>query len=162
MRNFISLTLKLITYFIDGFTSGMKFQSTAYLLSGRECIHGFCGLDNLQDCKDNFFEVGLGEQRFSVGFVEVFVGLPKGCGSRALALILLGDPFLIKLVGGASTSGLNNCGMKSSSIHDASQPQTHRAHYVIYIYDLSQLKSLEGVKVHSTYWWGGEGWKCRI
>ena len=35
----IFLTSKLITFFIDGFTSGMKSQSTAYLLSGSAHIY---------------------------------------------------------------------------------------------------------------------------
>ena len=36
---FISLSSKLITYFINNFTLGMKSQSIAYLLSGSEHIY---------------------------------------------------------------------------------------------------------------------------
>lgn len=138
----------------------MKSQSIAYLLSGSERIHD-CGLDNLRDCKDNFFWSWVGRATFFGRVHRSFCGVARELwvAGPGPGLILLGDPFLMKLIGGASTSGLNNCGMKSSSIHDASQPQTHRAHLVIYIYDLSQLEPLAGVKIYSTYWWGGEGWK---
>ena len=33
------LTSKLITCIVDNFTSGMKSQSNAHLLSGNECIY---------------------------------------------------------------------------------------------------------------------------
>ena len=36
---FISLTSKLITYFVDGFNSEMKSKSFAYSLSGTEHIY---------------------------------------------------------------------------------------------------------------------------
>lgn len=108
---FISIASKSIVYFIDSFTLGTKSQPNAYLLIGREHIYwiwalkfrctqyGFRGLDNLQDCKDNFFfVVRQDKQHFSTKFRKVFVGLPKGYVSQALALILLGDPFLKKLI----------------------------------------------------------------
>ena len=61
------LTSKLITCFIDGFTSGMKSQSIAYLLIGSAHIywildlegevHSIWGLQSsgLQECKGNVF-----------------------------------------------------------------------------------------------------------
>ena len=75
------LTSKLITFFIDGFTFGIKSQSMAYLLS--ESAHIYWILDlvsevhsiwdllssGLQKCKDNvFFEDRWGGQQFLVGF----------------------------------------------------------------------------------------------
>ena len=39
------LASKLITYFIDGSTSGLKFKSIAYLLSGSEHIYTIFGLE---------------------------------------------------------------------------------------------------------------------
>ena len=57
-----------------------------------------------------YFKVGRGGQHVLVGFIKVFMGLPKGCGSRAPALILSNDPFLEKLVGGALAFGVAlNC-----------------------------------------------------
>ena len=94
-----------ITFLIDGFTSGMKSQSMAYLLSGSEHIYWILDLEGevhsiwvLWTRRPSkmqgqlFFEVGRGGQRFSVGFRKVFLGLPEGCGSRAPALILSGTP----------------------------------------------------------------------
>ena len=62
----MSLSSKLITCFIDGFTSKMKSQSIAYLLNGSEHIYWILDLEyemhsiwiirtsGLQECKGNF------------------------------------------------------------------------------------------------------------
>ena len=62
----IFLTSKLITCFIDGFTSKMKSQSIAYFLNGSEHVYWILDLEdevhsiwviwinNLQECKGNF------------------------------------------------------------------------------------------------------------
>jgi hypothetical protein len=39
------LTSKLITCFIDSFTSGLKYQSVSYLLSGNAHIYGILDLE---------------------------------------------------------------------------------------------------------------------
>jgi ligand-binding sensor domain-containing protein len=41
----IFLTSKLITFFVDGFTSGMKSQSIVYLLSGSAHIYWILDLE---------------------------------------------------------------------------------------------------------------------
>ena len=74
------LTSKLITCFIDGFTSKMKSQSIAYLLNGSEHIYWILNLEDevhsiwviwtsgLQECKGNgFSKSGGAGQKFSVG-----------------------------------------------------------------------------------------------
>ena len=48
-----------------------------------------------------FRKVGWGGQRFSVGLMKVFMGLPEDCGLQALALILSRTPSPKTLVGGA-------------------------------------------------------------
>ena len=94
----IFFTSKLITCFIDGFTSKMKSQSIAYLLNESEHIYWILDLEGemhsiwdlwrsgLQECKSNgFFEVGRGGQKFSVGSKKSrFL-----CGVAALARIYL-------------------------------------------------------------------------
>ena len=84
----IFLTSKLITCFIDGFTSRMKSRSIVYLRIGSAHIYWILDLEGevhsiwdlqssgLQECKSNiFFEVGRGGQQFSVGFRN----FPRGC-----------------------------------------------------------------------------------
>jgi hypothetical protein len=71
----IFLTSKLITCFIDGFTSDLISQSIVYLLGGREHTYWILGLEgevhsiraswtsNLHTCKGNLFlEFGWGMQ----------------------------------------------------------------------------------------------------
>lgn len=71
--------------------------------------HEFCGLDDLQECKDNSsFDGGrgwVGRKTFFDQVQSKHFGLPKGCRSRALALIPLKGPFIKKLVGGALVYG---------------------------------------------------------
>jgi hypothetical protein len=91
----IFLTSKLISFFIDGFTSGMKSQSMAYLLgaSGHiywirdlegECIqYGICSQAAFKNARAMFFlKLGRGGQQFSIGFQKCRAGakdLRKGC-----------------------------------------------------------------------------------
>ncbi len=84
------LTSKLVSCFIDGFTSGMKSQSIAYLLLGSAHIYWILDLEGevhsiwdlqssgLQECKGNvFFEVGRVGQQFSVGSKFSWEGCPR-------------------------------------------------------------------------------------
>ena len=81
------LISKLIMHFIKGSTSGMKFQSIAYLSIGSAHIYQILDLEgevhsewdlwsnNLQECKGQFFfKVGRGEQHVSVGFKKFSEG----------------------------------------------------------------------------------------
>ena len=76
----IFLILKLITCFIDDFTSKMKSQLIASLLNGSEHVYWILDLEGrvhsiwdlwisgLQECKDNgFFRSRAGGQQFLVG-----------------------------------------------------------------------------------------------
>ena len=76
----ISLTPKLFTCFIGGFTLKMKSKSIAYLLNGSEHVYWILGLEDevhsiwdlwitgLQECKGNdFFEVGRAGNNFRSG-----------------------------------------------------------------------------------------------
>ena len=70
----IFLTSKLITCFIDGFTSKMKFQSIAYLFNGNEHIYWILNLEDkvhsiwviwtsgLQECTGNFIPRNRAEE----------------------------------------------------------------------------------------------------
>src|ERR1700738_420510 len=75
------LTSKLITCFIDGFTSGIKSQSIAYLLIGSTHIYwildlevkctqyGICSQVAFKNARAMlFFEVGWYGQHFLIGF----------------------------------------------------------------------------------------------
>ena len=116
------LTSKLITCFIDGFTSKRKCQSIAYLLNDSECIYRILGLENevhliwviwtsgLQKCKGNFIFRSWAERAtvFSrdLKFLSFFLwGLPGGARTRAPAAIHLplkvhGGKFNVRHVNG--------------------------------------------------------------
>ena len=116
---FLFLTFRLITYFIDNFTLGMKSKSVDYLLSGSEHIYSiwalksrctqyeFCKLGNLQICRTTlFFEVMQGNQCFPVGSIKVSMELPK-LWVTGPTLIQSWDSFLKNLVGDALVSSLS-------------------------------------------------------
>ena len=75
----IFLNSKLITCFVDGFTSKMKSQSMAYLLIGSEHIYWILKLEGkvhstwitwtsgLQECKGNFI---FRSHAWSMGFIR--------------------------------------------------------------------------------------------
>ena len=84
------LTSKLITSFIDGFTSGMKSQSIPYLLIGSAHLYWILDLEGevhsiwgfSQAAFKNvramfFFEIGQDGQQILVGFRNFFRGLPN-------------------------------------------------------------------------------------
>ena len=86
------LTFKLITCFIDGFTSKMKSQSIPYLLSGSERLYWILDLEGemhsmwdlwrsvLQECKGNgFFEVGRGKEEFFGRVQKILISLWGSC-----------------------------------------------------------------------------------
>ena len=80
----IFLISKLITCFIDGFTSKMKPQSIAYLLNGNKHIYWILDLDdelhsiwviwtnNLRECKGNFIFQSRAEQAINFGWDFIF------------------------------------------------------------------------------------------
>ena len=91
----IFLTSKLITCFIDGFTSKMKSQSIAYLLNGSEHIYWILDLEDevhsiwviwtsgLQECKGNFIFRSQAEWAGSMGFIRA---VKEACPGRGPTL----------------------------------------------------------------------------
>ena len=90
----------LITYYIDGLTSGMKSQSIPGLLSGSEHMYWILGLEvevhsiwflwtrrpsRMQ--VQRFFEVGWGGQSFLARFMKILWDCPwvVGHGPRSLS-----------------------------------------------------------------------------
>ena len=88
----IFLTSKIITCFIDGFTSKMKFQIIAHLLNGSEHIYWILKLDDevhskwviwtngLQECKGNFIFRSWVEWAGSMGFIWAMKEACPGAG----------------------------------------------------------------------------------
>ena len=88
----IFLTSKLITCFIDSFTSKMKSQSIAYLLNGSEHIYWILDLEDevhsiwviwtsgLQECKGNFIFQSRAERATIFGWdLKIFRFFCGGC-----------------------------------------------------------------------------------
>jgi hypothetical protein len=95
-ESFVSLLIsKLITFFIDGFTSGMKSQSMTYLLGesahiyiGFETLkmkctqYGICSQAAFKNARAKFFVFGRGGQFFWAGLKNSWAGAEisrQGC-----------------------------------------------------------------------------------
>jgi hypothetical protein len=91
---FISLISKFITYFIDGFNSGMKYESNSYSLSESEHIYRILGLEVEvhstwvlwtwwpSSARTTFFRNWAGWATFFGWVHKSYMGLPKKVADR--------------------------------------------------------------------------------